>query len=74
MPYRVENIVRKEEIACYEQFLIFSQCFPQLYILTASKGVIVWELVNNSLPNISDFQQLYRKKRENTEAGGIVGN
>ena len=28
---RVENIVRKEEIACYKQFLLFSQCFPQLY-------------------------------------------
>ena len=28
MPYRVENIVGKEEIACYKQFLIFSQCFP----------------------------------------------
>ena len=25
--YRVENIVRKGEIACYKQFLLFSQCF-----------------------------------------------
>ena len=23
----MENIVRKEEIACYKQFLLFSQCF-----------------------------------------------
>ena len=37
MPYRVENIVRKGEIACHKQFLLFSQCFPQLYIFTASK-------------------------------------
>ena len=27
MPYGVENIVRKEEIACYKQFLLFMQCF-----------------------------------------------
>ena len=25
--YRTENIVRKGEIACYKQFLLFSQCF-----------------------------------------------
>ena len=24
----MENIVRKEEIACNKQFLLFSQCFP----------------------------------------------
>ena len=42
MPYRVENIVRKGEIACYQQFLLFSQCFPQLYIYNASKCDIVW--------------------------------
>ena len=28
--YRVENIVRKGEIACYKQFLLFSQHFLQL--------------------------------------------
>ena len=28
----VENIVRKGEIACYKQFILFSQCFPELYI------------------------------------------
>ena len=32
MSYRVENIVRKGEIACYKQFLLFSQSFLQLYI------------------------------------------
>ena len=24
-----ENILRKGGIACYKQFLLFSQCFPQ---------------------------------------------
>ena len=36
-PYRVENIVIKEEIACYKQVLLCSQCFPQLCIFSASK-------------------------------------
>ena len=42
VPYRVENIVGKGEIACYELFLVFSQCFPHLYILSASKCDTVW--------------------------------
>ena len=33
MPYKVDNIVRKGEIACYKQLLFFSQCFPQFYIV-----------------------------------------
>ena len=45
MPCRVENIVRKGEIAFYKQFLLFSQCFPQLYIFSASKCGIVWEWI-----------------------------
>ena len=46
MPYRVENIVRNGEIACYKQFLRFSQCFPQLHIFSLPKCGIVWEWVN----------------------------
>ena len=33
----VENIVEKEEIACYKQFLLFSQCFQKLSVVDASK-------------------------------------
>ena len=47
MPYWVENIMRKGEIACNKQFLLFSQCFPQLYIFSASKCGIVWQWINN---------------------------
>ena len=36
-----KNIVRKGEIACYKQFHLLSQCFPQLYIFRASKCGIV---------------------------------
>ena len=33
----VENIVGKEEIARYEKFLLFSQCFQKLFVVDASK-------------------------------------
>ena len=33
----LENIVGKEEIASYEQFLIFPQCFQKLSVVDASK-------------------------------------
>ena len=42
----VENAVGKGEIARYEQFLLFPQCFQKACFLEASKGVIVWEWVN----------------------------
>ena len=42
----VENNVRKREIACYKQFLLFSQCFLQLYIFSASKCTIVGNGLN----------------------------
>ena len=41
----VENTVGKGEIARYEQFLLFPQCFQKAYFTGASKGVIVWEWV-----------------------------
>ena len=50
----VENIVGKGEIARYEQFLLFPQCFQKASFPGASKGVIVWEWVN-SLPNDKIF-------------------
>ena len=47
MPYGVENIVRKGEIACYKQFLLFSQCFPQQYIFNVSNVVLCDNGFNN---------------------------
>ena len=44
---QVENTVGKGEIACYEQFLLFPQCFQKSCFPGASKGVIVWEWVKN---------------------------
>ena len=41
----VENTVSKGEIAHYEQFLLFPQCFQQACFPGASKVVIVWEWI-----------------------------
>ena len=37
----------KGEIARYEQFLLFPQCFQKASFPGASKGIIVWEWVNS---------------------------
>ena len=44
----VENTVGKGEIARYDQFLLFQQCFQKVCFPGASKGVIEWEWVNCS--------------------------
>ena len=43
---QVENTVGKGEIARYEQFILFPQCFQKACFPGASKGVVVWEWVN----------------------------
>ena len=43
----VENTVGKGEIARCEQFFLFPQCFQKACFPGASKGVIVWEWVND---------------------------
>ena len=49
---QVENTVGKGEIACYEQFLLFPQCFQKACFPGASKGVIVWEWVKITNPEL----------------------
>ena len=44
---QVENTVGKGEIARNEQFLLFQQCFQKAFFPGASKGVSVWEWVND---------------------------
>ena len=46
----------KGEIARYEQFLLFPQCFQKACFPRASKGVIMWEWVK---PAISHCLLLY---------------
>ena len=62
MPYRVENIVRKGKIACNKQFLLFSQCFPQLYICSASRCDIVWQWVKKAESLFVYLQELASAK------------
>ena len=47
----VENTVGKGEIARYEQFLLFAECFQKASFPGASKGVIVWEWVKSYYKN-----------------------
>ena len=42
----VQTTLGKGEIASYEQFLLFPQCFQKACFPGVSKGVIVWEWVN----------------------------
>ena len=41
LPDRVKNIVGKGEIAHYEQFLRFPQCFQKLSVADASKRIFM---------------------------------
>ena len=50
----VENTVGKGEITRYEQFLLFPQCFQKACFPGASKGVIMWEWVNNIIPTFTN--------------------
>ena len=42
-------MARKGEIACYQQFLLFSTCFPQLDIFSASKEALCGKGLNTIL-------------------------
>ena len=46
----IENSVGKGEIAPYEQFLLFPQCFQKACTADKKKPGLVWERVK-SLPN-----------------------
>ena len=48
----------KGEIARYEQFLLFPQCFQKACFPGVSKGVIVWEWVKSLPNNILDLSNL----------------
>ena len=59
-PKPIENTVRKGEIARYEQFLLFPQCFLKTCAADTQKPGLVWDRVNhtiqlNLLPHNPDF-------------------
>ena len=53
---RVENTVEKGEIACYEPFLLFPQCFQKTFTADTYKPGLVWERVLN----LSEFFSLVK--------------
>ena len=65
---QVENTVRKGEIARYEQFLLFPQCFQKACFPGASKGVIVWKWVKE------DHQKNIPAKFGLNWPSGLVGD
>ena len=67
---RVENTVGKGEIARYEQFLLFPQCFQKACVLGASKGVIVWEWDNPLLYHLWLLTVLRKRALENIVGKG----
>ena len=73
-----ENTVGKREIACYEQFLLFPQCFQKACIPGASKGVIVWEWVNEICPlvklKLNTFDMLRTKMWDGRTDGDYYHN
>ena len=44
----VENTVGKEEIARYEQFLLFPQCFQRLVLQTRKNQSLSWNELNKN--------------------------
>ena len=73
----VENTVGKGEIAHYEQFLLFPQCFQKAYFPGVSKGVIVWEWVKLEEFADTNFEfdgngRNFSKSVENTLAKGEI--
>ena len=63
----VENAVGKGEAACYEQFLLFPQCFQKACFPGASKGVIVWEWFKVALRK--ETSEIIVEKKKNAELG-----
>ena len=55
----VENTVGKGEIARYEQFLLFPQCFQKACFPRVSKVVIVWELVKKQIITLTNRLACY---------------
>ena len=62
----VENTVEKGEIARYEQFLLFPQCFQKDCFPGASKGVIVREWINTRNRALTETSILYTDEQTNT--------
>ena len=52
----VENIVRTGEFACYKQFLLFSQCFPQLISLVRQNAALCGNGLMFTIVQMKDYK------------------
>ena len=59
-----ENIVGKGEIAHYEQFLLFPQCFQKLSVVDASKWVSMELRINTPKP-VNIYSEIIQDKQVN---------
>ena len=59
------NTLGKGEIARYEQFLLFPQCFQKACCPGASKGVIVLEWVKGNVDNFGIAAKSYSNNNNN---------
>ena len=72
---RVKNTVGKGEIAHYEQFLLFPQCFQKACFPGASKEVIVWEWVKRNFSfSHSVFKRPQTRKDQGLFGKGLMKN
>ena len=53
-----ENTLGKEEIACYDQFLLSPQCFQTTFAEDTYKPGFVWKGVNTCADSTNPFQPL----------------
>ena len=65
--------MRKGEIACYKQFLLSSQCFPQLYI-SEHQNVALCGNGLNTVPNNYVRENSLLLGRSGTKHLGVLGS
>ena len=64
--------MEKGEIARYEQFLLFPQCFQKACFPGASNGVIVWEWVNIPARALKEISILYTDEHTDRQTERLI--
>ena len=61
---KVENIDVKGEIACFEEFILLSQCFQRSSAAEASESGYMWEghPPKTFIPQIYKYEGFFRKQ------------
>ena len=69
---RVENIVGKGEIACYGQFLLFPQCFQDLYCRHIKTRACLGKVLKEKMLVTSIFQPSYNVFKRHFTSGSLT--